>query len=126
MELAELNKRTGIIVDAAMKVHSVLGPGLLESAYEACLAYELRKRGLHVQTQVWMPVRYEEVRLKKGYRVDMLIDHEIVIENKACSTLTLVDHAQTLSNLKLSKNRVALMINYHVRYLKDGIHRFMN
>ena len=126
MNFAELNRCTGIISASAMKVHSVLGPGLLESAYEACLAYELRKRGLHVQTQVWMPVRYEEVRLKKAYRVDMLIEHEVVIENKACSTLTPVDHAQTLSNLKLSKNRVALMINYHVRHLRDGIHRFIN
>lgn len=126
MDLTRLNAVTGIIVDAAMKVHSVLGPGLLESAYEACLAYELRKRGLHVETQVWMPVIYEEVRLKKAYRVDMLVEFEVVVENKACSTLTEVDHAQTLSNLKLSKNRVALMINYHVRHLKDGIHRFIN
>ena len=126
MTLEELNKRTGIIVDAAMKVHSELGPGLLESAYETCLAYELRKRGLKVETQVRLPIIYDGVRMKKAYRIDMRVEGEIVVENKACSSLTPVDHAQVLSNLKLSHHRVALMINYHVRHLKDGIHRYMN
>jgi GxxExxY protein len=122
----ELNALTRGIINAAMKVHTILGPGLLESAYEACLAHELRIRGLHVETQIHLPVIYDGIRVDKAYRIDMLIEREVIAELKAVSSLTPVDHSQCLSNLKLSGFRVALMINFHVRHLKDGIHRFMN
>jgi len=114
---------TGQIVDAAIKVHSVLGPGLLESAYEVCLAYELRKRGLRVRTQVPLPIVYEGVRLEVGYRIDMLVEESVVVENKALTKVPFILEAQLLSHLKLSGHKVGLMINFHVRRLKDGITR---
>jgi GxxExxY protein len=126
MDHKELNVLTGEIINAAMKVHTILGPGLLESAYEACLAHELRTRGFHVETQIHLPVVYEGIRVDKAYRIDMLIEREVIVELKAVTSLAAVDHSQSLSNLKLSGFRVALMINFHVRHLKDGIHRFMN
>jgi GxxExxY protein len=122
----ELNQITGQIVDAAMKVHTVLGPGLLESAYEACLAYELRKRGLTVQTQVECPIQYEEVRLDVGYRIDLLVEDQVIVELKAVSKIEPIHQAQLLSYLKLRGNKVGLLINFHVRRLKDGIQRLVN
>ena len=122
----ELNQITGQIVDAAMKVHTVLGPGLLESAYEACLAYELRKRGLTVQTQVECPIQYEEVRLDVGYRIDLLVENQVIVELKAVSKVEPIHQAQLLSYLKLRGNKVGLLINFHVRLLKDGIQRLVN
>ncbi|MCL4205074.1 MAG: GxxExxY protein [Pirellulaceae bacterium] len=122
----KLNQITGQIVDAAMKVHTVLGPGLLESAYEACLAYELRKRGLAVQTQVECPIQYEEVRLDVGYRIDALVEDQVIVELKAVSKIEPIHQAQLLSYLKLRGNKVGLLINFHVRQLKDGIQRLVN
>ncbi len=122
----ELNEITGQIVDAAIKLHTVLGPGLLESAYEACLAYELRKRGLAIQTQVECPIQYEEVRLDVGYRIDMLVEDQVIVELKAISKVEPIHQAQLLSYLKLRGNKVGLLINFHVRKLKDGIQRLVN
>ena len=122
----ELNEITGQIVDAAIKLHTVLGPGLLESAYEACLAYELRKRGLTIQTQVECPIQYEEVRLDVGYRIDMLVEDQVIVELKAISKVEPIHQAQLLSYLKLRGNKVGLLINFHVRKLKDGIQRLVN
>ena len=121
-----LNYVTGQIVDAAMKVHSALGPGLLESAYQACLAYELRKRGLRVRTEVPMPLIYDGLELDLGYRIDMLVEESVVVENKALSRVVPVHVAQLLSHLKLSDCRVGLIINFHVARLKDGITRVAN
>ena len=97
----ELNLRTGIIIDAAMKVHTILGPGMLESAYQACLAYELQKRGRDVRSQVSIPLIYEQMRMEVGYRADMIIDNEILLELKAVESLARIHEVQLLSNLKM-------------------------
>jgi GxxExxY protein len=125
MEIEAINDRTGQIVDAAMRVHSALGPGLLEAAYEACLVYELRKRGLHICTQVALPVIYDSVRIDIGYRVDLLVDDTVLVELKAVSKILPLHEAQLLSYLKLSRHRVGLLINFHVVRLKDGIKRMI-
>jgi len=117
---------SGAVIDAAMKVHSALGPGLLESAYEACLAYELRKRGFDVAQQVALPVVYEEVRLDAGYRIDLLVEHCVVVEIKAIAALAQIHSAQLLSYLKLSGHRVGLLINFNEVHLRDGIKRLVN
>jgi GxxExxY protein len=121
-----INDITGQVVDSAMKVHSALGPGLLESAYEACLAYELRKRGYRVLTQQTLPVRYEDVCIELGYRIDLLINESVVLELKAIATLQPIHEAQLLSYLKLSGHKVGLLINFHVLHLRDGIRRLVN
>ena len=122
----ETNTISGIVVDAAMKVHSRLGPGLLESAYQACLAYELHKRGLKVLTQVELPVTYDEVRLDIGYRVDLLVEDCVLVELKVVRKLLPVHEAQLLSYLKLSGYWAGLLINFHVARLKDGIRRMVS
>ena len=123
---AELNAISGAVVDAAMKVHSVLGPGLLESAYEACLAHELRRRGHKVLTQVTLPVVYDGVEIDVGYRLDLLVDDAVVVELKAVEQVQPIHEAQLLSYLKLGRFRVGLLINFHVLHLRDGIHRRVN
>jgi GxxExxY protein len=126
MDIGALNERTGMIVDAAMEVHSVLGPGLLESAYQTCLAYELRERGLKVEREVVQHVRYKSVELEEAYRIDLIVDDEIVVETKTVSKFHPVHEAQLLSYLKLSDRRVGLLINFHVVRLKHGIRRKVN
>jgi GxxExxY protein len=122
----EINDITGQIIDAAMKVHTVLGPGLLESAYEACLAHELRKRGLKVDVQLGLPIEYDGVQLDVGYRIDLLIEDSVIVELKAVSEIHPIHEAQLLSYLKLSKKKIGLLINFHVLRLKDGIKRMAN
>jgi GxxExxY protein len=122
----EINDITGQIIDAAMKVHTALGPGLLESAYEACLAHELRKRGLKVNVQLELPIEYDGVRLDVGYRIDLLIENAVIVELKAVSEIRPIHEAQLLSYLKLSKKKIGLLINFHVLRLKDGIKRMAN
>jgi GxxExxY protein len=121
-----INDVTGAVVDSALKVHSVLGPGLLESAYAACLAYELRKRGLEVATQFELPVVYDDVSIDLGYRVDLLIEGSVVVELKTVSKLLPVHEAQLLSYLRLGNFRAGLLINFHASRLKDGIKRMVN
>ena len=116
---------TGVIVDAAMKVHTALGPGLLEGAYQVCLAHELRRRGIQVETQVALPVIYETTRIDVGYRLDLLVDGCVVVELKSVSKLQPVHEAQLLSYLKLGHYPVGLLINFNVARLKDGIRRFV-
>jgi GxxExxY protein len=123
MKHDELTER---IISAAMHVHSVLGPGVLESAYEACLAHELRKRGHVVTCQLALPIRYDDVSLDVGYRIDVLVDDAVILELKAVSKLSPIHDAQLLSYLRLSGRRVGLLINFHVPLLKDGIKRFVN
>jgi GxxExxY protein len=123
---AEVDVRTGEVVDAAMKVHSAIGPGLLESAYHACLAYELRSRGLHVQSQVPLPIRYGEVTIEVGYRLDLLVDDAVLVELKAVTKVLPVHRAQLLSYLQLSGYRAGLLINFHVPHLRQGIIRMVN
>ncbi len=117
---------SGHIVDAAMKVHSALGPGLLESAYETCLKHELVKRGLEVESQVELPVLYDEVKLNVGYRIDLLVSNAIVVELKSVDKIAPIHEAQLLSYLKLSNLQVGLLINFNVIHLKDGIKRMVN
>jgi GxxExxY protein len=123
---ARLGRTSGEVVDAAMKVHSRLGPGLLESAYEACLAHELRARGLRVETQLPVPVLYEGMQVEVGYRIDLLVDDAVVVELKAVDRLHPIHQAQLISNLRLSGYRIGLLINFHEMRLKDGIKRYVN
>lgn len=124
-EAVGINAITEAIIGAAMKVHSALGPGLLESAYEACLAHELRKAGFDVRCQVELPVIYDGVRVDLGYRIDLLVNDAVIVELKCVEKIAPIHEAQILSYLKLSKKRVGLIINFHVRHLKDGIKRFI-
>jgi GxxExxY protein len=117
---------SGHVVDAAMRVHSVLGPGVLESAYEACLAHELRSRGLTVRCQVPLPVLYEGASIELGYRLDLLVEDVVIVELKTVSKLLPIHHAQLLSYLRLSRRPVGLLINFHVPRLRDGIRRIVN
>jgi len=114
------------IIGAAVELHKALGPGMLESAYEAALAYDLRELGLDVKTQVPMPLIYKEVKLDVGYRIDLLVDNRVIIEVKSVENLAPVHFAQTLTYLKLSDKKLALLINFNTKLLKDGIHRIVN
>ncbi len=113
------------IIGAAIEVHRNLGPGLLESAYEACLAYELEAAGLKVERQKPVPLAYKDIRLDLGYRLDMVIEDQVVLELKAVDEFTDIHEAQILSYLKFSDYEVGLLINFNVRLLKDGIRRFI-
>jgi GxxExxY protein len=119
------NLITGNIIDAAMKVHSALGPGLLESAYEACLLHELHRRDMKALSQVLLPVHFEGITIELGYRVDLLVEGKVVVELKAVEVIHPIHAAQLLSYLKLSGNRLGLLINFNVLHLKDGIQRFV-
>lgn len=113
------------IVDAAIKVHRALGPGLLESAYQRCLAYELRKRGLHVRCEVVLPIIYDGQRIDAGYRIDMLVEDCIIVENKAVERMLPVHEAQLLTYMKLRHIRLGFLLNWNVRLMKDGIKRMV-
>jgi GxxExxY protein len=121
----ELNQISGQIVDAAMKVHSALGPGLLESAYEVCLVHELGRRGLHVETQVPLPIHYEGLNLAVGYRIDIVVEQAVIVELKSVDKIAPIHEAQLLSYLRLSHRRLGLLINFNVLHLKDGIKRMV-
>lgn len=122
----DINKISGEIVNAAIKVHSSLGPGLLESAYEACLKHELTKRGIKTESQVTLPITYDGIKIDAGYRIDLLVEDTVIIELKAVSELIPIHEAQLLSYLKLSKKPLGLLINFNVLRLKDGIKRMVN
>ena len=114
------------IVDALVFVHRQLGPGLLESAYQACLAHELRKRGMKVECEVPQPVRYDGLQIDAGYRIDMLVEDVILVENKAVQSILPVHEAQLLTYLKLSDRRLGFLVNWNVARIKDGIKRMVN
>ena len=122
----EINQLTQAIIGAAIEVHKRLGPGLLESAYRMCLAYELRRRGFDVVEEKPVPVVYDDVKLDCGFRADLLVNHLVVVELKAKSAIHPVDKAQTLSHLRLLHLRVGLLINFHEERLVDGVHRIVN
>ena len=122
----EQDEITGAVVDAALKVHSSLGAGLLEHVYEVCLARELAKRGLNVQTQVSMPVIYDGDEIDAAFRVDLLVEEDVIVELKAVEKLLPVHKAQVLTYLKLCGKKVGLLINFNVPHLKDGIKRLVN
>ena len=123
MELNEISEK---IIGAAIQVHRTLGPGLLESTYEACLKYELEKRGLKIQSQVGLPVIYDGIQIDLGYRLDILVEDAVIIELKAVTTIIPLHEAQLLSYLKLSGKHLGLLINFNVTLLKDGITRRIN
>jgi len=116
---------TGKIIGAAIEVHRALGPGLLESAYEACLTYELRLRGLKVESQKPLPLIYKNVMLECGYRLDIVVENQVIIEIKTVNSIAPIHEAQLLSYLKLSNCKIGLLINFNVIVLKDGIRRMM-
>lgn len=115
-----------IVFELGMKIHKRLGPGLLESAYEECLFYELTKHGLFVQKQKALPLVYEEIKLEVGYRLDMLIENKVIIEVKAVEAMNEIYFAQVLTYLKLSGCKLGLLINFNTTLFKDGFRRIIN
>ena len=122
----EINQLTEAIIGGAIEVHRRLGPGLLESAYRVCLAYELRKKGLDVVEEQPIPVIYDEVKLECGFRADLLVNRMVVVELKAKSAIHPVDKAQTLSHLRLMNLTVGILLNFHEVKLVDGLQRIVN
>ncbi|KAF0107292.1 MAG: hypothetical protein FD146_1770 [Anaerolineaceae bacterium] len=114
------------IVDAAIKVHKALGPGLLESAYQQCLAHELRKRGRCVATEVIVPIVYDGEKIDAGYRLDLFIDNQVIIENKTVDSLLPIHEAQLLTYLKLKNCKLGFLLNWNVKLMKYGIRRIVN
>lgn len=114
------------VIGHAIKVHRALGPGLLESSYEQCLAYELQKNGLYVEVQKPMPIKYEDVELECGYRIDLMVENKLILELKAVEELNAVHLAQIMTYLKLSGCKLGLLMNFNVALLRDGIQRVAN
>jgi len=125
-EIDRLDQISRRIIGAAIEVHRHLGPGLLESAYQTCLAFELSQRGLRFEQQKSLPVEYKEVKLDCGYRMDLVVEDEIVVEIKAAEALLPVHEAQLLSYLRIAHKKVGLLINFHVPVLKNGLKRIVN
>ena len=121
----QLNDITHEILDSAYKVHSNLGPGLLESTYQACLVYELRKKGLTVEVEKALPLIYEDMKLECGYRIDILVENKVVVELKCVEDFRDVHTAQVLTYLKLSGCKVGLLLNFYTKSLKNGIKRLI-
>ncbi|MDX9696095.1 MAG: GxxExxY protein [Bacteroidales bacterium] len=119
------NEISKVILDCAFKVHTALGPGLLEKVYQECLAYELRKMGLKVESEKSMPLIYEEVKFDCGYRIDLLVEGKVVIELKVVEAFNDVHIAQTLTYMKLSECKLGLLLNFYTKSLKDGIKRLI-
>jgi GxxExxY protein len=117
---------TGLVLACAMRVHTALGPGLLESAYEICLAHELSQQGAKVSRQVSLPIVYRGIQLEAGYRIDLMVDNTLIVEVKAVEQLSPIHTAQLLSYLKLARVRLGLLLNFNVVHLKDGIKRVVN
>ena len=126
MDKVEIDRIAGQIVDASIAVHRAIGPGLLESAYEACLVYELRDRGLAVTQQIELPVYYRGNKLDAAYRLDLVVEDAVIVELKSVEELAPIHTAQLLSYLKLSGKRLGLLINFNVDLLKNGIKRIAN
>lgn len=122
----ELNTISGEIVDAAIKVHTALGPGLLEFVYLKCLQYELRKRGLQADSEIPVPVVYDGIRIETGYRLDILVQSEVIVETKSVADVPPLFKAQVLSYLRLKKKKLGLLLNFNVEHMKDGIFRIVN
>ncbi len=114
------------IVETAIKVHTALGPGLLESAYQKCMDYELKERGSWVQCEVLLPIAYEKMKIDAGYRIDMLVDSCVIIENKTVEKILPVHEAQLLTYLKMKNCKLGFILNWNVPRMKDGIKRMVN
>jgi len=122
----ELNRLSNMAIGSAIEVHKVLGPGLLESAYQQCLAWELRQQGLSVKEQVSVPIRYKALDVSNAYRLDMLIEEELIIELKAVDRIEPVHIAQMLTYLKVNRLRLGLLLNFNVEVMKNGIRRVVS
>ncbi|NGX84085.1 MULTISPECIES: GxxExxY protein [Aequorivita] len=122
----EINAITGKIIDTAFKLHSALGPGLLENVYEKCLEMDLREAGLEVESQVGVPLKYKNFAFDTGYRLDLLVEKTVIIEVKSVEILAPVHYSQLITYLKLYNKPVGLLINFNSKYLKDGLHRLVN
>ena len=120
------NEISKIIIGTGIEIHKELGPGLLESVYEEVLFFELKKRGLHVERQVSVPLSYKNMHFKTAYRLDLLVNNRVIIELKAVENLTPIYFAQLLTYLKLSDKKLGLLINFNVKLFKEGIHRVVN
>ncbi|MCC5907230.1 MAG: GxxExxY protein [Balneolaceae bacterium] len=120
----DMNRITGAIIGSAIEVHKHLGPGLLESAYEECMVYELSNKGLYVERQKAVPVVYKEIQLDYGYRLDLLVEGTVIVELKTVETFCPVHEAQILTYMKFTKKPVGLLINFYVTLLKNGIKRY--
>jgi len=120
------NEISNVILGVAIELHKSLGPGLLESAYENALVYDLMKKGRDVKQQVAMPFIYKEVKLDVGYRIDLIVENKVLIEVKSIEDLAPVHYSQVLTYLRLSKLKLGLLMNFNTKLLKDGIHRIVN
>ncbi len=120
------NEISKIIIGNAIEVHRNLGPGLLESAYQECLFYEIEKSGLYVQKELALPIIYKEIKLNHGYRIDLLVENKVIIELKTVDSLIDVHEAQILTYLKLGNYKLGLLINFNVKLLKQGLKRYVN
>ena len=123
MDLEEIGRH---VVHSAIKVHKTLGPGLLESVYQKCLAYELEKVGLPVKCEVLLPVRYEEMTIDAGFRADMIVGNAVIIENKTVDKISPIHEAQLLTYLKITDFKLGFLLNWNVTLMKDGIQRMVN
>lgn len=123
MDIEEIAKK---IVDAAIKVHTVLGPGLLESAYQKCMGYELKKNGLKVECEVILPIIYETIKIDAGYRIDMIVESSVIVEHKTVEKLMPIHEAQLLTYLKMKNYKLGFLLNWNVPRMKDGIKRMVN
>jgi GxxExxY protein len=126
MTKEQYNKLSKQILDASLTVHKEMGPGLLESVYESCLLQELSLRNIKVESQVFLPLHYKGVELNKDFRIDILVENEIIIELKAVDTILPVHEAQIISYLKLADKKLGFLINFNVPLIKDGFRRFIN
>ena len=126
MDKQKINELTEKIIGLAIKVHRTLGPGFLESVYQAALAYEFSKAGIHFEKEKDMPVEYENIKLEVGFRCDFIIENKLIVECKAVKELTKIDEAQLINYLKISGLNVGLLINFNVILLKNGIKRMVN
>jgi GxxExxY protein len=124
-KMEEINALTEKIIGAAIEVHRVLGPGLLESTYKACLVHELRLRGIVVEPEKYMPIRYKNLVIEKAYKIDLYVQETVIVELKSVDKVHAVHEAQIITYLKLSGRRVGLLINFNVKLLKDGIKRLI-
>jgi GxxExxY protein len=114
------------IIGAAMKVHSTVGPGLLEGAYEICLAHEVQKQGIGVRRQVAVPIRYDDLVIDNGYRIDLIVEDRVIVELKAVQAILPVHRGQLLSYLRLGGFRLGFLLNFHVTHMREGIVRMLN
>ncbi len=122
----DIEKIAEKIVNAAIKVHTALGPGLLESAYQKCMEYELKKDGLTIESEVILPIVYESIKIDAGYRIDMMAEGAVIIENKTVEKILPIHEAQLLTYLKMKKCKLGFLLNWNVPRMKNGIKRMVN